>query len=593
MKKSKGFLALILALMVMVSSLMIVGAQNEFPTLNPEADMESAPVAETDKEYSIALLKQGESYIKIESKENDGYYTLSLKNDNLPDSGNVILTEICDNEGKSMTDSIRVRPAEEMSTSARLAGNKDYYVKLDNYDNEEVDGNCATISINYASDPEPDEEKSTKLQVKPGVFYEGTLYSESDEDWIYFIPYDKKQYRVVIESRNPEDNPAEFQAMVYHRRNYLEDEYLSHGETSDFLLLDIPAENQCYYVNVRASSEFEGVVHYAVKLEDVSTVTPENDTTLDSIKFVSNFTNSKYDNTYLYVAPVIFGKKCVTEIIEGTYPTSTRCVKIATEELNGEFEFKIKNESIPTDGGLLSVRVLEGSSDSDDVLLDTTLALGEEQTFTLEFMKNHFYYISFYTLDESTRPGGLVKFSVTQKTEPEVTGTTEVAETTETTETIVATEVTEVTEVTTVPASFGITEPSETTETSEATTVTWTTEPTLATELTETTEITEIPTSAPAEETKATLTTTQPETSTATEPAEKLVLGDTDLNGKINIKDATLIQKALAKITSLGEIMNKTADVTGDSKVNIKDATAIQKFIAKIPLDFKIGEYIM
>ena len=71
------------------------------------------------------------------------------------------------------------------------------------------------------------------------------------------------------------------------------------------------------------------------------------------------------------------------------------------------------------------------------------------------------------------------------------------------------------------------------------------------------------------------------------------MLGDTDLSGKINIKDATLIQKAIAKLTKLDETQNKVADVTADTKVNIKDATAIQKFIAKIETPYSIGEYIL
>lgn len=59
-------------------------------------------------------------------------------------------------------------------------------------------------------------------------------------------------------------------------------------------------------------------------------------------------------------------------------------------------------------------------------------------------------------------------------------------------------------------------------------------------------------------------------------------LGDVDLDGKVTIKDATLIQKYLAKMVKLTKQKNRFADFNHDGKVNIKDATAIQKFIAKI-----------
>ena len=70
------------------------------------------------------------------------------------------------------------------------------------------------------------------------------------------------------------------------------------------------------------------------------------------------------------------------------------------------------------------------------------------------------------------------------------------------------------------------------------------------------------------------------------------LLGDVNLDEKVNIKDATQIQKAVAKIVAFDEGENRRAEVTGDGKVNIKDATAIQKYAAKIETGFPIGEPI-
>ena len=59
-------------------------------------------------------------------------------------------------------------------------------------------------------------------------------------------------------------------------------------------------------------------------------------------------------------------------------------------------------------------------------------------------------------------------------------------------------------------------------------------------------------------------------------------VGDANLDGKINIKDATAIQKHLAGIIKFHEISLLLADVDENSDVNIKDATAIQKYLAGI-----------
>jgi len=76
-------------------------------------------------------------------------------------------------------------------------------------------------------------------------------------------------------------------------------------------------------------------------------------------------------------------------------------------------------------------------------------------------------------------------------------------------------------------------------------------------------------------------TGTSPEGSTATDPTESTFdLGDVNMDKKLNIRDATAIQKHLAKISALSEEALAFADFTQDGKVNIKDATNIQKKIA-------------
>lgn len=74
-------------------------------------------------------------------------------------------------------------------------------------------------------------------------------------------------------------------------------------------------------------------------------------------------------------------------------------------------------------------------------------------------------------------------------------------------------------------------------------------------------------------------------------------LGDMGGNGKLNIKDATLLQKGLAGLADMPKITVNFQDFRGydvtdfnnDGKLNIRDATAIQKFIAKIGLTPVLG----
>ncbi len=73
-------------------------------------------------------------------------------------------------------------------------------------------------------------------------------------------------------------------------------------------------------------------------------------------------------------------------------------------------------------------------------------------------------------------------------------------------------------------------------------------------------------------------------------PVSKVLLGDADLDDKITIKDATVVQKSTAKLTTLEGDAEKAADADCSGAVNIKDATAIQKYVASIDTDYPIGE---
>ena len=56
-------------------------------------------------------------------------------------------------------------------------------------------------------------------------------------------------------------------------------------------------------------------------------------------------------------------------------------------------------------------------------------------------------------------------------------------------------------------------------------------------------------------------------------------VGDVNMDGAVNVKDATYIQKYIAKYVGYLDINVELGDVTGDGVVTIKDSTAIQRMI--------------
>ena len=76
--------------------------------------------------------------------------------------------------------------------------------------------------------------------------------------------------------------------------------------------------------------------------------------------------------------------------------------------------------------------------------------------------------------------------------------------------------------------------------------------------------------------------TTAPTETTTEKPVSKGIIGDANEDTKVNIKDATLIQKPIASLEELSPNAKLLADVNANGRVDIKDATCIQKYIASI-----------
>ena len=165
-----------------------------------------------------------------------------------------------------------------------------------------------------------------------------------------------------------------------------------------------------------------------------------------------------------------------------------------------------------------------------------------------------------------------------EPTEPVYTEPTEEPVVTEPTEAPVVTEPTEapvVTEPTEAPVVTEPTEEPEATE-DEATTDEATTDEATKDEATEDEATPDEPT--PDESTPDESEPIEP----GTDPGEEYELGDVNRDGVLNIKDATAIQKNIAKLLEFDDDQMALADINGDNEVNIKDVTYIQKKIAKL-----------
>ncbi|MBQ5771056.1 MAG: dockerin type I repeat-containing protein [Clostridia bacterium] len=70
---------------------------------------------------------------------------------------------------------------------------------------------------------------------------------------------------------------------------------------------------------------------------------------------------------------------------------------------------------------------------------------------------------------------------------------------------------------------------------------------------------------------------------------ESFLLGDANMDGNVNIKDATYIQKAVAGLIMMTELENIAADADCSDDINIKDATTIQKHLAGMEIGYPLG----
>ena len=89
--------------------------------------------------------------------------------------------------------------------------------------------------------------------------------------------------------------------------------------------------------------------------------------------------------------------------------------------------------------------------------------------------------------------------------------------------------------------------------------------------------------------------TVTPTTAPVTQPTEKILIGDVNLNGSIDIVDSTAVQKYIVKLITLSDkalIAAARCDADGENDIiSVKDATYIQMYAAKLDGHGNVGTY--
>lgn len=75
-------------------------------------------------------------------------------------------------------------------------------------------------------------------------------------------------------------------------------------------------------------------------------------------------------------------------------------------------------------------------------------------------------------------------------------------------------------------------------------------------------------------------------------PDNMILMGDTTLDRRIDVSDATLVQKHIVRFENLTNNSLVAADVDRDNTISIKDATLIQCYVAKFENCGYCGTYV-
>ncbi|MBR3987879.1 MAG: dockerin type I repeat-containing protein [Clostridia bacterium] len=530
----------------------------------------------------------GHDYLKFTTIDKDAYYTIHVKNIDINTHSwskeNGVQFVIL-NANSEEIDRVRLIPASEGSTTLKLKPDTTFYMQVYNHYLPDSNGGNYKINISYVLDPEKNDNSSCD-EVKLEEKYYGNIAARGDSDWFRITTNEETDYTFTLKNTNIPTHSwspdLRFRGVIYNDKN--EEiallKMFSGEELNTRVTLD---PNTTYYICIwdpqgtAGEYSFDLSVTVIIDEEAVGMANavelPFNEDYYDSI------TNWEGDNKTDYLK--------FTTLNESAYYTLTaKNINIPTHSWSGDNQVQVKvwNEHKEELGKL-------------------TLAEGSESSTTLLLDKNTTYFVR---INNNENNGGNYKVNLSYVLDPE------------------ANELEQGMTLRIGERYYGNIAAAGDKDFFKITT-------NEETELTLLLKNINIPTHSwsgdhqfravlynkYSEELGKILATNDTENNIklTLEPnttyyigvwdpdnttgdynvilAESVLMGDVTSDGAVKIQDATLIQKALAKLAELDESQNAVADVTEDGKVNIKDATAIQKFLAKIETPYKTGQLIL
>ncbi|MBQ7386211.1 MAG: dockerin type I repeat-containing protein [Ruminococcus sp.] len=592
MKNYRRILALLLAVMVLFTALPFTVSAEESGSDNSGAKLEIVPnnssvwkpEIELNTEYTVTV-PDGSSedeayYASFRTKDNRMYFVLNGKNISMPTENGLAKIQILDSEYNPVF-GIGVAEGYEHSNAQKLNSYSRYYIKFFSDDKSSLNGGEMTFSLFTVPDPESDNFDNTTALEK-GETREGNIAVPQDVDCFSFSKSNQEEFKCVIE---PEKGTGMALLAELYTYDYdSETAQLVTSATGDETITIIArnaSPNEYVAYRLKISSLNGGTGNYYVRYNDVRLYTDfqlnsylstsldgyGEDTGTDYIRFTTAHKDAYY-RIPVYNTDVKTGKTAdeylQAELLDENFAlidkisveeggSSQMLAKLSPEKV---YYIKVYNGfSQDTEGGRYAVRIMY-DFDEDRGLQDYALEaeLGKIYSGKVETSYDNDWFK--LTTSDSTRYLLVLENKSEEVIVEHENGNLEL----KCIRAVVYNEKGE--EIDTVLAS--------------------------------------------GEEKKIRKLDLKPNTAyyirvydpSATIAdydvilAERLILGDANLDESVKIQDATLIQKSIAKLAELEGNSLITADVNADGKINVKDATAIQKYIAKMETPYNIGEYI-
>ena len=335
----------------------------------------------------------------------------------------------------------------------------------------------------------------------------------------------------------------------------------------------------------------------------VSVLVPDTYTSIENYAFLNNksLENISLPSTLGFLGSNAFGRCTSLKTVNFAEPTSLEVISASA------FSGCTSLEDITLPYGVKTIygNVFLNCNKLAKVVVPVTVESIDEDTFSncpnvtmyvyansyaLQYaINNNIPYVSLGEYIEPTEPSTATE-EISSSSE-NVTEGTDATEVTSSTSDIESSTSTDATEVTTATVT---TEPYESTPATVVTSSTVEDESSSATDATEPQSSTSDVSSTAAGTSGALTTSSSASSSTEGTVVELLTyyIGDADLDYRITIKDATIIQKHVAKLLSLDDVALKLADTNNDTTVSVKDATQIQKFIAGFKDILYVGDEV-